>query len=79
MRRLGVLVVHWVGFAAPPAEHVDDRAGGRNRHRDVSRDLLAGGGGTCSSELPGINFLIDFLPRRGQTTVVGMSSKRVQL
>ena len=38
MRRLRVLVVHF--FAAPPAEHADDRAGGRNRHRDVSRDLL---------------------------------------
>ena len=42
MRRLGVLVVHGVGCAAPPAEHVDDRAGGRNRHGDVSRDLLGG-------------------------------------
>ena len=40
MRRLGVLVVHF--FAAPPAEHVDDRAGGRDRHGDVSRDLLGG-------------------------------------
>ena len=42
MRRLGVLVVHGAGFAAPPAEHVDDRAGGRDRHRDVRRDLLGG-------------------------------------
>ena len=37
--RLGVLVVD---FAAPPAEHADNRAGGRNRHSDVRRDLLGG-------------------------------------
>ena len=42
MRRLRVLVVQWVGLSAPPAEHADDRAGGRDRHRDVRRDLLGG-------------------------------------
>ena len=42
MHRLGILVVHGVGFAAPPAEQVDDRAGGRDRRSDVSRDLRGG-------------------------------------
>ena len=41
MRRLRVLVV-WVGSAAPPAEHADDRAGGRDRRGDVRHDLLGG-------------------------------------
>ena len=42
MHRLGILVVLWVAFAAPPAEHADDRAGGRDRRGDVRHDLLGG-------------------------------------